>query len=224
MITDMRYTDWPQNILDEIGITPEDPLETLGDAGNIEVAMILARLSEKEKGILRQRYIDNKSIEDIGKAYGMDAEPIRKAIEKALRRLRTNNASKEVLLYGTRGYVERRIESEIQRRVSIRVADLEKEYRLRIQRLTRGFSEEEKHLDDYQEVLGQPLESLNLSVRSYKCLRWFGECVTIRDVIEKYPTREDALALRNLGAHSVDEISYRLAVKGVKWPLEKKKE
>ena len=50
-----------------------------------------------------------------------------------------------------------------------------------------------------------PLEDLELSVRSYNCLKRAG-MQTVGDVVERINGRTDLLKIRNLGMRSADEI------------------
>lgn len=49
------------------------------------------------------------------------------------------------------------------------------------------------------------IEELNLSVRSYNCLKRAGIC-TVGDLVERIDNRTDLLKIRNLGTRSADEI------------------
>ena len=56
-----------------------------------------------------------------------------------------------------------------------------------------------------QELLETPIEELELSVRSFNCLRRAG-MATVGDIVQNIDTREDLLKIRNLGKRSADEI------------------
>ena len=53
--------------------------------------------------------------------------------------------------------------------------------------------------------LETPLEDLELSVRSYNCLRRAG-IRNVGDIVDSIDNRADLLKIRNLGAKSADEI------------------
>ena len=55
------------------------------------------------------------------------------------------------------------------------------------------------------ELMNAPLEELELSVRSYNCLRRAG-MFTIGDVVKGIDGRNDLLRIRHLGMRSADEI------------------
>ena len=50
-----------------------------------------------------------------------------------------------------------------------------------------------------------PIEDLELSVRSYNCLRRAG-LSTVGELVEMIDTRDDLMKIRNLGKRSADEI------------------
>ena len=54
-----------------------------------------------------------------------------------------------------------------------------------------------------------PIEELDLSVRSYNCLRRAG-MYTIGDIVRGIKTRDDLIKIRNLGKRSADEIMDRI--------------
>ena len=68
-----------------------------------------------------------------------------------------------------------------------------------------------------EEAMNMTVEELNLSVRSYNCLKRSG-CNTVSDLIEKFPTEEDVWQIRNLGRKSSEEISNMLNAMGIAWP------
>lgn len=56
-----------------------------------------------------------------------------------------------------------------------------------------------------EELINTPIEELELSVRSFNCLRRAG-MVTVGDIVGGIEGREDLLKIRNLGRRSADEI------------------
>jgi DNA-directed RNA polymerase subunit alpha len=66
--------------------------------------------------------------------------------------------------------------------------------------------EEEK--DDKEKILEMPIEELDLSVRSYNCLKRAG-INTIYELVQKTP--EDMMKVRNLGKKSLEEVQGKLA-------------
>ena len=62
-----------------------------------------------------------------------------------------------------------------------------------------------------KELTEAPLEDLELSVRSYNCLKRAG-MQTVGDVVERINGRTDLLKIRNLGMRSADEIMEAIMV------------
>ena len=65
----------------------------------------------------------------------------------------------------------------------------------------------EKEEDKKEKVLEMTVEELDLSVRSYNCLKRAG-INTVDDLINKSP--EDMMKVRNLGKKSFDEVKAKL--------------
>ncbi|CAM3498300.1 DNA-directed RNA polymerase subunit alpha [Hydrogenibacillus schlegelii] len=70
----------------------------------------------------------------------------------------------------------------------------------------------EKEKDKREKVLELPIEELDLSVRSYNCLKRAG-INTIGELTEK--TEEDMMKVRNLGKKSLEEVIQKLASFGL---------
>ncbi len=66
----------------------------------------------------------------------------------------------------------------------------------------------EKEEDEKEKVLEMTVEELDLSVRSYNCLKRAG-IDTVDELIQKSP--EDMMEVRNLGKKSLEEIEEKLA-------------
>lgn len=70
----------------------------------------------------------------------------------------------------------------------------------------------EKAEDEKDKVLDMPIEELDLSVRSYNCLKRAG-INTVQELIRK--TEEDMMKVRNLGKKSLEEVKGQLANLGL---------
>lgn len=66
--------------------------------------------------------------------------------------------------------------------------------------------------DPLPKILEKPIEEMELSLRSYNCLKR-ANIHTIEDLTKK--TEEDMMKIRNLGKKSLDEIIYKLASYGL---------
>lgn len=70
----------------------------------------------------------------------------------------------------------------------------------------------EKEEDEKEKVLEMTIEELDLSVRSYNCLKRAG-INTVQELIQK--TEEDMMKVRNLGRKSLEEVQGKLAELGL---------
>lgn len=70
----------------------------------------------------------------------------------------------------------------------------------------------EKEEDKKEKVLEMPIEELDLSVRSYNCLKRAG-INTVQELTQK--TEEDMMKVRNLGRKSLEEVQKKLAELGL---------
>ena len=59
----------------------------------------------------------------------------------------------------------------------------------------------------YTDIVGKSIEELDLSVRSYNCLKRAG-INTVEDLIQK--TEDDMMKVRNLGKKSLEEVREKL--------------
>jgi DNA-directed RNA polymerase subunit alpha len=67
--------------------------------------------------------------------------------------------------------------------------------------------EPEKQADEKSKILEMPIEELELSVRSYNCLKRAG-INTVENLIQR--TEEDMIKVRNLGRKSLEEVDQKL--------------
>ena len=176
---------YPDNLLYDIfGGEWEYPRPADFD-GSLEY--VLHSLTERERRVLDFRYKDGLTFEEIGKRECVTRERARQIHAKALRKLRRPERL-IYLKYGVSGVI--RWKSESAREAAL--ASLPK-------------------LDIKPEDI--TLEELELSVRSYNCLKRAGKC-TLRDVSEM--TFDELCHVRNLGKKSVDEICAVLTNYGIR--------
>ena len=72
----------------------------------------------------------------------------------------------------------------------------------------------EKEESKKEKVLEMPIEELELSVRSYNCLKRAG-ITTVEDLANK--SQEDMMKVRNLGKKSLDEVTNKLIALGLRF-------
>jgi len=217
----VKKNDWPYNLLEAVGIEHEDPLEHLSDEAELDLAMCMSRLTDREKFVIRERYFRQKTLEEIAPEIGTQRERVRQIEAKALRKLRhPYDASGYILLHGAKAYVEMRISEKVEAARQEIEAQLVADYHAKMQELEqKGIRLELEALDQKCQAYSTGLDELNLSVRAYNCLARSG-CKNVSDIITKYPTWNDACKIRNLGRKSMEEISVKLKGLGVDWPGE----
>ena len=176
---------YPDNLLYDIfGCEWEFPLPADFD-GSLEY--VLHSLTERDRRVLDFRYKDGMTFEEIGKRFCVTRERARQIYARALRKL-CNPQRLNYLKYGISGVIARKTENARE----AALASLPK-------------------LDIKPEDI--TLEELELSVRSYNCLKRAGKC-TLRDVSEM--TFDELCHVRNLGKKSVDEICAVLTNYGIR--------
>ena len=147
---------------------------------------VLHSLTERERRVLDFRYKNGLTFEKIGKHFCVTRERARQIYARALRKL-CNPQRLNYLKYGVSGVIRRKSESARE----AALASLPK--------------------PDKPEKI--PLEELELSVRSYNCLKRAG-MNTLREVSEM--TFDELCHVRNLGKKSVDEICAVLTNYGIR--------
>ena len=176
---------YPDNLLYDIfGCEWEFPRPADFD-GSLEY--VLHSLTDRERRVLDFRYKDGLTFEEIGKRECVTRERIRQIHTKSFRKLRYPERL-NYLKYGVSGVIS--LKAEIVREAAL--ASLPKP-------------------DIKPEDI--PIEELELSVRSYNCLKRAGKC-TLRDVSEM--TFDELCHVRNLGKRSIDEICAVLTKYGIR--------
>ena len=147
---------------------------------------VLHTLTERERRVLDFRYKDGLTFEKIGKRECVTRERIRQIHAKSLRKLRRPDRL-NYLKHGVAGVIARQTENARE----AALASLPKQ-------------------DKPEDI---PLEELDLSVRSYNCLKRAG-MDTLRNVSEM--TYDELCHVRNLGKRSIDEICAALTKHGLR--------
>lgn len=171
------------------------------------IAAAVAMLSEREQGVLACRFQRKLTLEQTGKEYGVTRERIRQVEARAIRKLRhptRANMMKAVPLTELQAHV-----SEHQRLLDD-YTWLKKEF----EAFTQKKAEPHAIIQtaEHASRLEMPIERLDLSVRSYNCLRRIG-MNTVGDVAKM--TVNELSSVRNLGRKSMDEVMQKLWEIGV---------
>lgn len=146
---------------------------------------VLHTLTERERCVLDFRYKDGLTFEEIGKRFCVTRERIRQIHAKSFRKLR-HPGRLNYLKYGVSGVIARQTENARE----AALASLPKP-------------------DKPEDIT---LEELELSVRSYNCLKRAG-MNTLRELSEM--TFDELCHVRNIGKKSIDEICAVLTKYGI---------
>jgi len=177
---------YPYNLLEEVFANKEyEPAELTDDMAD-GLAYAIAALGKRREAILRMYYAEGKGAREIADYFGVTKSAIYTLKRNAVMRLRRHDAICYIT-YGKKGFEER-------------------EQRLRLEK------EIKKNSEQYQQVMGVRFEELDLSVRSFNCLRRAGY-VTIGDIVDL--TEEEIIHIKNISWKQYDEIGRKLLARGV---------
>lgn len=220
---------WPYNLLDDIFREPWDTVLTKDQTDGLEKALEI--LTQREEKAVDAYYKRGLNLEQAGREFNVTRERFRQILAKGVRKLR-NPARKKLILYGLETSKEM---SEVeQMRVSLAEqayslvqwqAELDARaellgYRERKQLGMSEFSDEPNPDNGGMTVCGVRnvgIEELELSARSYNCLR--RACIkTVGDLLSL--SLEDMMRISNLGRKSREEIIDKMHEIGLKMSWE----
>lgn len=181
-----KKKEYPYNLLEEVFAYKEYELTEITDDMADGLAYTISVLGERREAILRMYYEESKNTREIAEHFGVSSSAICSMKRNAVMRLRRPDAMCYIT-YGLKGFEERN-------------------QRLRLEK------EVKKNSELYQQVMGMRFEELDLSVRSFNCLRRAG-FVTIGDIVDL--TEDEIVGIKNLGWKQYDEIGRKLLARGV---------
>ena len=193
---------WPFNLIEAVEFEIEEVID------RFEEKLENCGLNDKEIFVIRQRYQEMKTLEEIGEYFDVTRERIRQVIHKTLRKIKHRH------LYFELGEYRNKEEKAKQ--------DYEKFLQEQYDKWT--YESALEYIKNY-ELLGHhtqnnvcdlPIEDLDLSVRSYNCLKR-AYITNIQQILEnKYKLKR----VRNLGKKSLREIKKKLEEFGVELDIE----
>lgn len=208
--------EYPDNLLNKIGILPSDYANYYTEIvpnfnDNFNIILSKGLLSEREQLIIVNRYQHFETLESLGKSLKITRERVRQIEHKAIEKLQ-HQSFKNILIQGReklelinaeeRARLLEEIRTTMTKDIAIQVV-LEqctvKEVEQIISTLKKDKPEEA--------IWSQPVEELNLAVRSYNCLKR-ANINTIGELVCK--TESEMMRVRNLGKKSLKEIKNQL--------------
>lgn len=216
----LEITDYPYNLINALEFDVASVIEHFEERLK---KVIEKHIAPREEIVLNNTYIHHKTLEEIGKEYGITRERVRQILIKSLRKIKVHKKYFEI---GELAYPE--IYEKEQRDKYIEEIKSKWTYES-----AKEYIAEYEGTDEYKKqfLLDTPIEDLDFSVRTYNCLkrvyrrdyatglRIYDNINTLGDLIEC----EDVylMKIRNLGKKSLKEIvdkvhSYGFKLKGEK--------
>ena len=204
---------FPQNLVDALTgyghrDEPEEPENPLELMETVSVATVLAmmeaaKLTAREQDIIQKRFMQSMTLEAVGQEYGLTRDRIRQIENKALRKM-LRPSCREILQKGFYRWTLDEIEHRAESIAAEKIAEFKRAWAW--EHPSEPVTAEEPS-DSQSNVLSQPIEWLELSVRSYNCLKR-ANIDTVRDLTER--TAESMVYVRDLGRKSLNEIREKL--------------
>lgn len=167
----------------------------------------IATLMEREADVIRLRYSEKMTLKEIAQEHGVTQERIRQILAKALRKLRHPSRAE---MFKAVPYTETRESTNEYYRLKRAYELLEKAFEVcTAKRAEPGVI---VPMAEMAATLQTPIDELNLSARSYNCLKRAGKN-TLKDVCSM--SERELYGIRNLGSKSASEIINTLAQRGL---------
>ena len=217
------HLEYPETLLVQLDITPEafgNYYDEIIPNFNENIKRILDKemFSDRERYCLMAYYKDVRNLEDIGKSLSVTRERVGQIIGKAVRKL-NHSTNRDMLLQGKDKFelISLNEKEEIIKEFKEKIS-----YDLIIEWISNHEITEEL-LDICHSIINTyhnrpkeqeeiTIEDLDLSVRSYNCLkRW--NIHTLKDLTSR--TRDDMMKVRNLGRKSLKEVESKLKEMGL---------
>lgn len=201
---------FPYNLLEDARIKLEDISEQMVE----DVPDMIQELTPREEECLTKRYLDHMTLEEIAQDYNLTRERVRQIICKALARIRHKllRKEKEQLINFQKEEIEKSIKNQEETLAKQRQELIDEFKRTGVfdEKMEIAFGK--PRIAAPGSLSGLDLEELELSVRSYNCLRRAG-ITTVTELLKlRYP--QDYMRIRNLGKKSMLEIVDNLRKKG----------
>lgn len=204
---------WPYTLID--AINGGDELIPVPISEEIQKNLewvISERLTEREQEVIRYIYKDLMTLEEVGDKFDVGKERIRQIAKKAIRKLKYKGCIMYILLGKELAESDGDLIA-MRAKVSERLVEIKKLEMVKKELDEKGPESQyyKDNIDEHVHIGGlSEIDFLNLSVRSYNCLKRAG----LHDVnkVRAAIISGDILKVRNLGKRSIAEIIYKLEV------------
>jgi DNA-binding CsgD family transcriptional regulator len=177
------------------------------------ISIALTMLTEREQDVLKKRYCEKMTLRAIGEIHSVGPECIRQNEAKALRKLRHPSRTRLFKAVPLTEMLEQKAKYQ---RLSEDYDRLREAY----ERLKEDYEAHPNAVIPTAEaitVMQTPISELDLSVRSYNCLRRAGKN-TLQDVVQM--TEKELMEIRNLGRKSAIEVMAKVRSYGFEMRFE----
>lgn len=171
------------------------------------IRLAISTLTEREETVIRLRFKDELTLENVGKQICLTRERVRQIEAKALRKMRQPDRQRMMLAVPLAEVNE----------IKNKYTALKEQHDLLVKafELISGKATTPESVEKIANAavwMQSNIENLDFSVRTYNCLRRAGKD-TLKDLVEM--TEEELRSVRNLGRKSVDEVVYTLEQHGL---------
>ena len=217
-----NHLEYPETLLVQLDITPESYGNYYNEIvpnfeTNLEKAMENSNLNDREIYCLKAYYKELRNFENIGKSLNITRARVDQIIRKAIMKLK--HSSKELLIQGKDKFElislneKEEIIKEFKEKISydliiewVENHEITEELLELCHNILYAYGNRQKEPEDMN------IEELDLSVRSYNCLKR-GNINTLKDLTSR--TRDVMMKIRNLGKKSLKEVELKLKEMGL---------
>ena len=192
----MIYND-TQKVSHE-NITSEEMISMVHEVYIPGLLEAIDKLIPREKTVIKERYENGKTYDEIGKMFNVTRERIRLIILKAMEKLTEPSMFIKIKIHSAAEY----------KTLNTKFLALEYLHNNMVEKLNEEYKERYEFVEN-KKYIKISIEELGLSVRSRNCLLRSG-IKTVGELLEQ--SDDDLMMVRNLGRKGIEEIKVKLAI------------